>query len=142
MSIADLPHLNATLNTLSALLIALAYVCIRNRKFRPHGWLMAAATLTSSAFLVSYLIYHAHAGSRRFPADAGFVRTIYLTILLTHTLLAAAVVPMILTTLYRAARRQWDKHRRIATPTFWVWIYVSVTGVLVYWMLYHAYAPT
>ena len=96
---------------------------------------MIAALVTSAAFLTSYLVYHAHVGSVRFPGQ-GLVRTVYFTILVSHTILAAAIVPLILMTATRALRARYDAHRRIARVTLPLWIYVSVTGVVVYWMLY------
>ena len=96
---------------------------------------MVAALLVSAAFLTSYLIYHYHVPSKKFP-ELGFIKTIYLTILIPHIILAAAMVPMILKTFWHAYRQEWDKHKKIARITFPIWMYVSVTGVLVYFMLY------
>ena len=96
---------------------------------------MIAAFCTSTLFLVSYLVYHAHMGSKHFPGQ-GWIRTVYFSILLTHTVLAAVIVPMVLVTLSRALRARYDRHRAIARWTLPIWLYVSVTGVVVYWMLY------
>ena len=105
-----------------------------------HITLMLAACVTSALFLAGYLTYHAFAGATRFAAD-GPIRYVYYTVLLTHVVLAAAIVPLVVTTLYRALRRQFDKHRRIARVTYPLWLYVSLTGVWIYWMLYYAYPP-
>jgi protein SCO1/2/putative membrane protein len=135
------PEVNATLNATSAVLLAIAFVLIKKGKWRAHGYTMAAALLTSTAFLACYLTYHAirvrqGIGVTRFP-DHAILRPVYLTILLTHTVLAAVIVPLILITVARAYLRQWHRHVRIAPPTLALWMYVSVTGVVVYWMLYH-----
>ena len=119
------------------------FVCIKRRLIRVHAWLMIAATLTSCAFLTSYLIYHAHVGETRiaekFPYLSPRTRGVYYAILIPHLILAVVMVPMILTTLWRAGRRRWEAHRRIAPATFFIWLYVSVTGVIIYWMLYHLF---
>jgi uncharacterized membrane protein YozB (DUF420 family) len=135
VSYADLPAVNATLNGLSAILLLIGYALIRKGRWRQHRAVMLAALTTSSLFLVSYLVYHAHIGSKHFPG-IGTVRTVYLTILLTHTVLAAAVLPLVLVTLSRALSARFDRHRAIARITLPIWLYVSVTGVIVYWMLY------
>jgi uncharacterized membrane protein YozB (DUF420 family) len=135
VSYADLPAVNATLNGLSAILLLIGYALIRRGRWRQHRAVMLAALTTSSLFLVSYLVYHAHIGSKHFPGT-GTVRTVYLTILLTHTVLAAAVLPLVLVTLSRALSARFDRHRAIARITLPIWLYVSVTGVIVYWMLY------
>lgn len=137
VSISDLPAVNATLNATSAVLLVIAFLMIKARRYRWHGGLMIAAVTTSAAFLVSYLIYHANVGSRRFPVQIPWIRIVYFSILLTHTILAAVIVPLVIWTLWRAAGRKWAKHRRIGPWTFWIWLYVSVTGVIIYWMLYH-----
>lgn len=139
MGISDLPALNATLNACSAVLLVLAYRAIRSHRIEPHRKLMLAAAATSAIFLVSYLTYHAHVGSVRFMGQ-GPVRTLYFTILITHTVLAAAIVPMVLRTLYLGLKRRDERHRRLARWTFPLWLYVSVTGVVIYTMLYHLYA--
>jgi uncharacterized membrane protein YozB (DUF420 family) len=130
-----LPTVNATLNATSAVLLTTGYVLIRRGRWRQHRVAMIAALCTSTLFLVSYLVYHAHVGSKHFPG-VGPVRTVYLSILLTHTVLAAAIVPLVLITLSRALRGRFDRHRVIARWTLPIWLYVSVTGVIVYWMLY------
>ena len=138
MTVADLPALNASLNALSALLLAAGYGFIRKRQIARHRFCMLGAFLVSTAFLVSYVVYHAQHGSTPFPAH-GWVRPAYFTLLVTHVVLAIAVVPLACLTLYRAWRNDFLRHRRLAKLTLPIWMYVSVTGVLVYWMLYHLY---
>jgi putative membrane protein len=133
------PTLNATLNALSAVFLLIAYRAIRRLDIAKHRRWMLTAAATSAVFLVSYLAYHARVGSVRF-AGVGAARTVYFTILGTHTVLAALVVPFVLRTLYLGLKRRDDSHRRIAKWTFPIWLYVSVTGVVVYVMLYHLYA--
>ncbi len=135
MSIADLPALNATLNGTAALLLACGYLMIRRGHVARHRAFMLAAFATSSAFLVSYTIYHAHAGSRPFPGH-GPIRAVYFSILISHVLLAALILPLAIVTLNRALHARYDRHRRIARWTLPVWFYVSVTGVVIYLMLY------
>jgi uncharacterized membrane protein YozB (DUF420 family) len=135
VSLTDLPALNATLNATSAVLLAAGWVLIRSGRRRAHQRVMLAALATSSLFLASYLVYHANVGSVRYQGQ-GVLRTIYFSILLTHTVLAAAIVPMVLVTTVRALRDRFDAHRRIARVTLPLWGYVSVTGVVIYWMLY------
>jgi uncharacterized membrane protein YozB (DUF420 family) len=135
LDVRDLPAVNATLNTLSALLLVTAYVLIKQRRPVAHRNVMIAALVSSTLFLTSYLVYHAQVGSVRFPGT-GLPRTVYLTILLTHTVLAAAVPFLAGITVWRAYRKQWTRHVRIARWTLPIWLYVSVTGVVVYWMLY------
>jgi uncharacterized membrane protein YozB (DUF420 family) len=135
MTIADLPALNATLNATSAILLTIGWVLIRRGRWRQHRAFMIAAFCTSVLFLISYLTYHAHIGSKHFPGQ-GTIRLVYFTILLTHTVLAALIVPLILITLSRALSSRFDKHRAIARWTLPLWIYVSITGVVVYVMLY------
>ncbi len=120
------------------MLLSAGYAFIRSGRRREHAACMIGALTVSAAFLVSYLVYHAQAGSTRFAGE-GWIRPVYFTILLTHTLLAAAVVPLALVTVRRAATRRFDAHRGIARLTLPVWLYVSVTGVVIYWLLYHAY---
>jgi uncharacterized membrane protein YozB (DUF420 family) len=132
------PALNAALNGVSAVLIATGRVLIGRKQVRLHRACMIAAVVTSSIFLACYLYYHAHVGSVHFPGQ-GWVRSLYFTILISHTILAAAVVPLVLLTLSYALRERFDKHRRVARWTFPVWLYVSVTGVIVYIMLYQIY---
>jgi len=126
---------NATLNSLATVLLTAAWVCIKRRRPVAHRNLMIAALVCSALFLTSYLVYHAQVGSVRFQGT-GLVRTLYLTILLTHTVLAALVPFLVAVTVWRASRKRWDLHVRIARYTLPVWLYVSVTGVAVYWMLY------
>jgi protein SCO1/2/putative membrane protein len=127
---------NAILNAASALLLAWGWTLIRRGRKRAHKRVMIGAFSVSCAFLASYLVYHATAGVTRFQGT-GTVRAVYLSILLTHTVLAAFVPPMAVLTLVRGLRGRFDKHRRIARWTLPIWLYVSVTGVVVYWMLYH-----
>ena len=135
MTVADLPALNATLNAISATLLVIGYVLIRRGRIRQHRAVMLAAFAVSALFLVSYLIYHANVGSRPFPGR-GAIRAIYLTILFTHIVLAAAILPMALITLTHGLRERFDRHVPIARWTLPIWLYVSVTGVIVYLMLY------
>lgn len=135
MTVHDLPALNATLNAIAALLLICGYVLIRTGRRAQHRRVMIAAFVTSSLFLVSYLVYHAQVGSVRFTRQ-GFVRPVYFTILITHVTLAALVLPLALVTLSRALASRFDRHRRIARWTLPIWLYVSVTGVLVYVLLY------
>jgi putative membrane protein len=135
MTVADLPALNATLNGLATLFLVAGWLCIRARRIAWHRASMLAAFTTSAAFLVSYLVYHYHVGSKPF-GGAGAIRLVYFLILITHIILAAAIVPLSLLTLSRALARRFDKHRRIARITLPIWLYVSVTGVVVYVMLY------
>lgn len=136
--ISFLPHLNAVLNATSALLLLLGFTLIRLGRVRAHRNCQVTAVLTSTLFLISYLTYHYHHGSTRF-AGQGIVRPLYFTILLTHTILAVVIVPLIIVTLYRAARGDFIRHRHIARWTLPLWLYVSVTGVIVYLMLYQIY---
>ena len=130
-----LPSVNATLNAVSACLLALGYFFIRRGRRDAHRRAMLAACTTSTLFLISYLVYHYQAGSVRF-AKTGGLRTLYLSILVSHTALAAAVPVLAGITLARALRAQWPRHRVIARWTLPIWLYVSLTGVMVYWMLY------
>jgi uncharacterized membrane protein YozB (DUF420 family) len=135
-----LPHLNAMLNTTSALLLLAGYRFIRRGQILAHRNCQVSAVVTSTVFLISYLTYHYYHGATRFTGQ-GLVRPLYFTILTTHTILAVVIVPLILITLYRASRGDFIRHRRIARWTLPLWLYVSVTGVIVYLMLYHLY-PT
>ena len=135
MALTDLPALNATLNATAAVLLSIGYILIRKGRIETHRKVMLAAFATSVLFLTSYLVYHANVGSKRFPGE-GTIRMIYLTILLTHTVLAAVIVPLVLVTLSRGLSARYDRHRTIARWTLPLWLYVSVTGVIVYWMLY------
>ena len=135
MTVHDLPAVNATLNAISGVLLVIAYVFIRKRQIERHRRTMIAAFVMSSLFLVCYVIYHAQVGSVRFTRQ-GIVRPIYFTILITHVTLAAVVLPMAIVTLSRGLKARYQQHRRIARWTFPIWLYVSVTGVLVYVLLY------
>jgi putative membrane protein len=135
LGIHDLPAVNATLNAISAVLLVTGYVLMRARKIDQHRRVMLAAFATSSLFLACYLVYHAQVGSVRFVRQ-GFIRQLYFTILITHVTLAAAVLPLAIVTLSRGLKARYAQHRRIARWTFPIWLYVSVTGVLVYVMLY------
>ncbi len=135
ISIADLPALNATLNATSGVLLLTGYFLIRQGNREAHRKVMLGAFTASVLFLISYLIYHFQVGSVRFQ-KTGTIRTVYLTILFTHTVLAALVPFLAVITLRRGLQARFDKHRRIARWTLPVWLYVSVTGVVVYWMLY------
>jgi uncharacterized membrane protein YozB (DUF420 family) len=135
LTVADLPALNACLNATSAVLLATGYVLISSGRRTAHKRVMLAALVSSALFLTSYLVYHFHVGSVRFRGQ-GSVRTLYFTILLTHTVLAVVIVPLVGMTLVPALRGRFDKHRRLARITLPLWAYVSVTGVVIYWMLY------
>jgi len=135
VTIHDLPAVNASLNALSGVLLLTGYALIRARRIGQHRWCMIAAFVTSSAFLVCYVVYHAQVGSVPFERQ-GFVRPLYFTILVTHVTLAATVPPLALVTLSRGLKGRYAQHVRIARWTFPIWLYVSVTGVLVYVLLY------
>jgi uncharacterized membrane protein YozB (DUF420 family) len=135
MSLASLPALNAALNATSAALLASGYGFIRAGRRSAHRACMLAALVSSSAFLVSYLVYHFEVGSIPFRGR-GLLRFTYFAILLSHTVLAAAIVPLVVVTLFRALRGRFAAHRRLARVTLPLWAYVSVTGVIIYWMLY------
>jgi protein SCO1/2/putative membrane protein len=131
-----LPTINAILNATAAVLLVSGYLLIRRKRIQTHRKVMTAAFVTSCLFLICYLIYHAQVGSVRFP-HTGTIRTVYLTILATHTVLAACVPVLAVITLRRARMGKFDRHRAIARWTLPIWLYVSVTGVVVYLMLYH-----
>jgi len=135
VTVHDLPAVNATLNALSGVLLLIGYALIRTRRIELHRRCMLAAFATSAVFLVCYIVYHAQVGSVRFTRQ-GFVRPVYFTILVTHVILAAAVVPLAVVTLSRGLQARFPQHVRIARWTFPIWLYVSVTGVLVYVLLY------
>jgi uncharacterized membrane protein YozB (DUF420 family) len=135
IGLEDLPLVNACLNAVSATLLVAGYAFIRRGRVAKHKACMGTAIAVSALFLVSYLLYHSSVGSIRFTAT-GWPRTVYFAILLTHTPLAALVLPLALVTATRALRGHFEKHVRIARWTLPVWLYVSVTGVLVYLMLY------
>ena len=130
-----LPALNAALNATSAVLLAVGYVLIRRRQVAAHLVCMLSAFGVSTFFLVTYVIYHYYAGSRPFVGH-GWIRPVYFALLVSHIVLAVAIVPLALTTIYRGLTGQFSRHRRIARWTLPIWLYVSVTGVLIYWMLH------
>jgi len=133
------PVINASLNGTSAVLLLIAHSMIKRGRVAAHRALMITAIVTSSLFLVSYLYYHWHVGSVRFQGQ-GWSRPLYFTILTSHTLLAITIVPLVIVTLSRALRERFDRHRAIARWTYPLWLYVSVTGVVIYFMLYHLFA--
>lgn len=135
LSVADLPTLNAVLNFTSAVLIGSGFYFIKQRRIQAHKWCMIAALFVSAAFLTSYLIYHYHVGSVPFGGQ-GWIRMVYFFILITHIILAVVILPMVLRTAYLGLSARFDKHVPIARKTFPLWMYVSVTGVIVYLMLY------
>ena len=135
MTLQDLPAVNATLNAISGILLVIGYLLIRARRIEQHRRVMLTAFATSSLFLICYLVYHAQVGSVRFTRQ-GFVRPLYFTILVTHVTLAAATLPLAIITLSRGLKARYARHRAIARWTFPIWLYVSVTGVLVYVLLY------
>ena len=139
MTIQDLPTLNATLNSIAGIFLLSGYIAIKKDKRDLHRNLMVMALVVSAAFLTSYLIYHFNVPSKKFP-DLGWIKTVYLLILIPHIILAAVMVPMILKTFWHAFRGEWEQHKKIAKITFPIWMYVSVTGVLVYLMLYRWFA--
>ena len=130
-----LPSLNAGLNATSALLIILGVILIRQGAWTGHALCMCLALGTSTLFLISYLTYHYFHGATPFPGQ-GWIRPVYFTILISHTILAVAIVPLVMLTLVRALKSQFERHVKIARLTFPIWLYVSVTGVVIYWMLY------
>jgi len=135
VSVTDLPVLNAALNSVAAVLLAAGYRNIRRRNIAAHRVCMVAAFCVSAMFLVSYLIYHAQVGSVPFRRQ-GWIRPVYFTILITHVVLAGTILPLALVTIYRAWRGRFEQHRKIARWTLPLWLYVSVTGVVIYLMLY------
>lgn len=138
MTVYDLPAVNATLNAISAILLVIGYLLIRRRKFDQHRRVMTAAFAVSTLFLIGYVVYHYNVGSRRFPGQ-GPIRSVYFFILITHIVLAAFVPPMAIVTLVRGWRGRYDRHARLARWTLPIWLYVSVTGVIVYVMLYRMF---
>lgn len=138
MTINQLPALNALLNGTAAVLLATGYAFIKSGRVLYHRICMVTAFCVSSAFLVSYLTFHYHAGNVPFRGQ-GWTRPVYFSILISHTLLAIATVPLVLRTLYLAVNSRFEEHRRIARWTFPTWMYVSVTGVIVYWLLFRLY---
>ena len=138
MDLSILPSINAGLNFTSALLLTLGYFFVRQKALTAHTMCMLAACGTSTLFLISYLYYHFHHGATKFPGH-GPVKFVYLMILFSHTILAVTIVPMILRTLYHGFSSNFHRHVKIARKTLPLWFYVSVTGVFIYWMLYHVY---
>lgn len=136
---AIFPQINATLNGTTAILLLIGRNFIRHGRMAAHRVVMIAAIVLSMLFLTSYLYYHYHVGSVRFQGQ-GWSRPLYFSILISHTTLAVVIVPMVIITLSRALRERFDRHRAIARWTFPLWMYVSVTGVIVYFMLYHLFA--
>ena len=135
MTAIHLPTLNAALNFLSAVFLLAGYVAIKRDNVAVHRAFMGSALITSTVFLTSYLYYHYHAGSKHFEG-LGWIRPVYFSILISHTILAAAIVPLILTAVWKALRGNFVGHARVARITWPLWMYVSVTGVVIYWMLY------
>jgi uncharacterized membrane protein YozB (DUF420 family) len=135
MAVTDLPAVNATLNALSGVLLLVGYLLIRSGRREQHRTCMLAAFATSALFLVCYVVYHAQVGSVRFTRQ-GLVRPVYFTVLITHVILAAAVLPLALVTLSRGLKARYQRHRAIARWTLPIWLYVSISGVVVYVLLY------
>ena len=135
MTVHDLPALNATLNAISFVLLVTGYYFIRRKQWRKHRACMIAALVMSTFFLTSYVIYHAQVGSVPFQ-KTGWIRTVYFAVLIPHVILAAVMVPPVIITVSRGLSAKYDKHRRIARWTLPIWLYVSITGVIVYVMLY------
>jgi putative membrane protein len=138
ISISDLPALNATLNAVSAVFLSAGYILIRRGRRAMHKKCMLAALVASAVFLTSYVIYHANVGSRPFPGH-GTIRIVYFSILVSHVALAATILPLALTTAARGLRAQYGRHVKVARWTLPIWMYVSVTGVVIYVMLYQLY---
>jgi putative membrane protein len=139
VNLADLPVLNACLNGLSATLLTAGYICIKRKNEQAHRNCMVAALLTSTLFLASYLYYHFHVGRTVFPSN--WFRPVYLVILLTHTVLAVVIVPLIIAAVVQAVRRRFDSHKKLTRWTWPLWMYVSVTGVVIYLLLYQFFPP-
>ena len=142
ISVPDLPAINASLNLISTLFLSAGWYFIRSGYWRRHVACMIPALVSSTLFLVGYVVYHAHVGERstHFTAQ-GIIRPIYFTMLISHIILAAVTLPLVIVTLVPVFRKRWDRHRRIARWTMPIWLYVSVTGVLVYLMLYKWFPP-
>jgi uncharacterized membrane protein YozB (DUF420 family) len=138
MNYSSLPLVNATLNATSGVFLLVGYVLIKRRQINAHRNAMLGAFVSSTLFLASYVTYHYHAGSRPFPGE-GAIRLVYFVILISHVLLAIAILPLAISTLTKGLRGQYARHKRIAKWTFPIWMYVSVTGVIVYVMLYQLY---
>jgi uncharacterized membrane protein YozB (DUF420 family) len=140
MTVSELPLLNAVLNSIATVLILVGLTLIKLGRKKAHAITMAAALLVSAAFLTSYLIYHYHVGHVRF-AGVGTVKTVYFTLLISHVLLAIVNLPMIIMTVVPALRQRFDRHKRMAKLTAPIWLYVSITGVIIYLMCYRWYGP-
>jgi len=138
--LSALPAVNASLNGASGIFLIAGYSFIRRGKIRPHKISMITALCCSALFLACYLYFHFHAGIIRFGGE-GWIRPVYFTLLISHTVLAVVIIPLVLVTLSRALAAKFDKHRAIARWTFPLWLYVSITGVIIYWLLYIAYTP-
>lgn len=141
MTVQQLPAVNATLNGISAILLLMGFIAIRKGNKEFHQRCMISAFAVSAVFLICYLVYHYYAGSTKFTAT-GWIRPVYFSILISHVILAAAIVPMILMTMWRAWKKDFEKHKKIARWTWPLWMYVSVTGVLIYLMLYQWFPPS
>ena len=141
LTLDDFPLLNASLNGASAAFLLAGYILIKVRQIKMHAAMMLAAVFTSTIFLACYLTYHAQRKPQSLGLPPSTFRTVYFVILFTHTILAVVILPLIAVTLWRAYKRQWDRHRKISVVTFPLWFYVSTTGVIIYWMLYKI-APT
>jgi putative membrane protein len=137
MNVSDLPALNACLNSLSTVLLTAGFIFIKRKHERAHRNCMIAALVTSTLFLTSYLYYHYHAGRTVFPEN--WFKPVYLVILLTHTVLAVVIVPLIIAAVIQAIRRKFESHKKITRWTWPMWMYVSVTGVLIYLLLYQIF---
>jgi len=140
LPVSFLPAVNASLNGVCAVLLATGYTLIRRRKIAAHKACMASAVACSALFLASYIDFHLHAGVIRFGGH-GWIRPVYFTLLISHTILAVVIIPLILVTLWRALHERFERHRAIARWTLPLWMYVSVTGVVIYFLLYRAYTP-
>jgi len=141
MTISDLPAVNATLNSIATLFLIAGWVFIHNERKKSHIVCMVAALITSTIFLGCYVVYHYHVGHTSFT-EQGWPRVLYFTILISHLILAIAIVPLVILTVVPALRARFDRHRKMGRWTLPIWLYVSVTGVLVYFMLYHWFPPT
>jgi putative membrane protein len=142
ITISDLPAVNATLNGISTVFISAGWYWIRRNAWRRHVLCMVMAIISSSLFLIGYLVYHAHVGEKSTHFSAGgLVALVYFSMLISHILLAFVTLPLVILTVIPVFQRRWDRHRRIARWTMPIWLYVSVTGVLVYLMLYKWYPP-
>jgi uncharacterized membrane protein YozB (DUF420 family) len=138
MDTSFLPHVNASLNATSGILITAGFIFIKKGRREAHRRCMVAAVCSSALFLISYIIYHYTAKITLF-AGQGWIRPVYFTILISHTALAVVLAPLVVMTVRRAVRGEFERHRRLAKITFPLWLYVSVTGVVVYWFLYHGW---